>query len=276
MINGWIKIHRQILEWEWYSDMNVRVLFLHLILKANHKPKRHKGVLIEAGCLVTSRDLLSLETGLTSRQIRGALDKLKMTNEVSIKTSTQGTYIQLVKYKDYQLVPSDLPSKRPTSARQMPTNKKERKKEEKEERDFSDEKRVPELLFNSVENSSAIDQLDRKSYWNRLLSIWKTSENEYALKNVSKSIETEHLKEIVLYVESLGSDVKHLENVWISSLVKQKCFTVGQIQKEISRKRTVHKPALNHLHVTAIDPNNKDQWKGVDIQEINIGNPNEL
>ena len=40
-MSGWIKIHRQILEWEWYSDTNTFRVFLHLLLKANHKEKKY-------------------------------------------------------------------------------------------------------------------------------------------------------------------------------------------------------------------------------------------
>ena len=45
MQQGWIKIHRQLLEWEWYDDLNVKVLgYLYtLLLKANHKAKKYKG-----------------------------------------------------------------------------------------------------------------------------------------------------------------------------------------------------------------------------------------
>ncbi len=49
MQNGWIKIHRKILDWEWYSDLNVRVVFLHLLLKANHDDKKWMGMDIKRG-----------------------------------------------------------------------------------------------------------------------------------------------------------------------------------------------------------------------------------
>jgi hypothetical protein len=64
-MSGWIKLHRQILEWEWYSDNNCFRVFLHLILKANHKEKRYKGIELNSGQIITSRDILAKETGLT-------------------------------------------------------------------------------------------------------------------------------------------------------------------------------------------------------------------
>lgn len=129
--NGWIKVHRQILEWEWYSDNNCFRLFLHLLLKANHKEKRFKGIELKPGSIVTSRDLLARETGLSSQQIRTALNKLISTNEITSKTNSKGTVIQIVSYEKYQIATSEITNEQPTSNQQVTTNKNE-KKEKKE------------------------------------------------------------------------------------------------------------------------------------------------
>ena len=119
---GWIKLHRQILEWEWYSDNNCFRLFLHLLLKANHKEKRFKGIELKVGSIVTSRDLLARETGLSSQQIRTALTKLISTNEITSKTSSQGTIIQIVSYEKYQVPTNEITNEQPTSNQQSTTN----------------------------------------------------------------------------------------------------------------------------------------------------------
>jgi hypothetical protein len=127
---GWIKLHRQILEWEWYSDNNCFRLFIHLLLKANHKEKRFKGIELKVGSIVTSRDLLARETGLSSQQIRTALTKLISTNEITSVTSSQGTIIQIVSYEKYQVSTSEITNEQPTSNQQSTTNnnvKKEKK-----------------------------------------------------------------------------------------------------------------------------------------------------
>ena len=80
-LNGFIKIHRKLLKWEWYSDINVRVLFFHCLLRANHKPERWQGIEINAGQFITSYGHLAKECGLTVQQVRTALDKLKITNK---------------------------------------------------------------------------------------------------------------------------------------------------------------------------------------------------
>jgi len=132
-MSGWIKIHRQILDWEWYSDNNSFRVFLHLLLKANHKQKRYKGLELKIGTIITSRDILAIETGLSVQQIRTSLDKLKSTNEITIKTSSQGTIIEVVNYAKYQLVTNELTIKEPTSNQQVTTNKNVKKEKNEKE-----------------------------------------------------------------------------------------------------------------------------------------------
>ena len=72
------------------------------MLKANFKDKNWQGVVVQRGQLVTSRDHLALETGLSVKQIRLALDKLKSTGEISIKTTNKFTLVTIENYTLYQ------------------------------------------------------------------------------------------------------------------------------------------------------------------------------
>lgn len=126
-MSGWIKLHRQIVDWEWYTEHNTFRVFIHLLLTANHKDKKYRGIELKAGSIVTSRDILAIATGLSVRQVRTALDKLKTTNELTIKTSSQGTIIQIVNYSKYQVETSEMTNDRPTNDQQTTTNKNEKK-----------------------------------------------------------------------------------------------------------------------------------------------------
>ncbi len=105
-MEGFITIHRKILDWEWYSNSNVMRVFIHCLLRANYQERSWQGNVIGRGQFVTSVSKLSRELGLTPRQISGALDKLKMTNEIAIKTSNRNTTITICKYDDYQTIES--------------------------------------------------------------------------------------------------------------------------------------------------------------------------
>jgi len=82
-MQGWIRLHRELLEWEWYSDANVSRLFIHCLLKANHKEGSWKGIKIKRGQFITSLDRLSCEISLSKSQLRTALKKLKSTREIA-------------------------------------------------------------------------------------------------------------------------------------------------------------------------------------------------
>lgn len=101
-MEGWIKLHRKILEWEWYNDNNTKIVFLHLLLTANHKEKNWQGITIKRGQKLTSIQHLAEETNLTIQQIRTVLNKLKSTNEITINTTNKNTLITIEKYNDYQ------------------------------------------------------------------------------------------------------------------------------------------------------------------------------
>ncbi|SMG31949.1 hypothetical protein SAMN05660862_2226 [Sphingobacterium psychroaquaticum] len=99
---GWIKLHRSLLEWEWYKDLNTRSLFLHLLIRANFKDNKFQGNTIKRGQLLTGINVLSLETSLSVQQLRTSLKKLKSTNEITIETSTKNSIITIVNYDFYQ------------------------------------------------------------------------------------------------------------------------------------------------------------------------------
>lgn len=102
MNEGFIALHRKIMEWEWYSDGNTFRLFVHCLLRANHADNRWRGHLIKRGQFISSISILSGELGLTIKQIRGSLDKLKRTGEVASESSSQFTVFTVKKYDDYQ------------------------------------------------------------------------------------------------------------------------------------------------------------------------------
>ena len=100
--NGFIKLWRSFIKWEWYDDINTKTLFLHCLLKANWEDKRWHGHLIEKGSFVTSLSKLSKETKLSVRQVRTSLDKLKMTGELTKETTENFTIITVNNWASYQ------------------------------------------------------------------------------------------------------------------------------------------------------------------------------
>ena len=101
-MNGYIKLYRQLTEWEWYKEPNTKAVFLHLLIMANHAPGRWQGIDIDRGQHLTSIKKLAEETGLSERNVRTALNHLKSTNEVTSKTTSRWTLITVENYEKYQ------------------------------------------------------------------------------------------------------------------------------------------------------------------------------
>lgn len=101
MYGGYIKLHRQILEWEWYTDINTCKLFIHLMLRANHKAGNWRGQRIERGQFICSLRSLAEETGLTISQVRRALKHLTP-SEVTCESTHCFTRITVHNYGLYQ------------------------------------------------------------------------------------------------------------------------------------------------------------------------------
>ena len=102
MNDGYIKLHRKIVDWEWYDDLPVFRLFIHLLLKANHEDRKWRGSTVKRGSCITSYATLMNETKLSKKQIERALKKLQETGEVEKVTNSQNTLIIITNYNLYQ------------------------------------------------------------------------------------------------------------------------------------------------------------------------------
>lgn len=100
--NGFITLYRSLLDWEWYDDLHTTRLFIHLLLTANYEDKQWHGVTIKRGQRAASHSALAKETGLTDRQIRTAVNRLKTTNSLSVKRQGNFTIFSLLNYDKYQ------------------------------------------------------------------------------------------------------------------------------------------------------------------------------
>lgn len=101
-LNGFIKLHRKLVAWGWYQDYVVKDVFLHLLLTANFKDTSWRDITLKEGQLVTGTKKLAEDLGFSRQQVRTALDKLKSTNEITIKSTNKYSIITVVNWGDYQ------------------------------------------------------------------------------------------------------------------------------------------------------------------------------
>lgn len=101
-MDGFVKIDRKILEWEWWHDINTSRLFIYMLLRANWKEGKFKGIVIPKGSFVSSIPKLSIETDLTQREVRTAIEHLKTTGELTVKTTNKYSVFTIKNYCIYQ------------------------------------------------------------------------------------------------------------------------------------------------------------------------------
>lgn len=132
MLNtGYIKLHRSLLDWEWYHDLNTRILFLHLLLTANYEDKKWMGMVVKRGQRVCSYKGLSQESGLSLQSVRTALNHLKSTGEVTYQAAPQYGLITISNYEKYQGL-TDQPTNEQQAANKQLTNDQQQLKKDKE------------------------------------------------------------------------------------------------------------------------------------------------
>ena len=126
MSNGdYIKLHRSLLKWEWYSNMNTTRLFIHMLLRANWKEGRFEGVVVPRGSFVSSYDKLAMETGMTKDKVRTAIKHLIFTTEITTQSYSKFTVFTINNFDRFQDVPTQItnqtPSKPHSNTFQIPT-----------------------------------------------------------------------------------------------------------------------------------------------------------
>ena len=165
MNQGFIKLHRKLLGWEWYDDPNTIRLFFHLLLRVNWEEKSWRGKKVKPGQLVTSREHLAVELNLGTQSIRTSLSKLKSTNEITIETTNNYTLISIVKWGDYQdkskietiKLTSKSTNNQPTTNQRLTTTKEVKEYKEVKKNTLSKDRAYGNPAINEV-----IDYLKKK------------------------------------------------------------------------------------------------------------------
>lgn len=110
-MEGWIKIHRKIVEHEIWNDVTTFRLFMLLLLKAAYQDFNYKGIELKKGQFIRSYSKLAED--LTYREGRGqknvskstvfkSIKKLIENGMVTVQETELGTLFTIVNYEEYQ------------------------------------------------------------------------------------------------------------------------------------------------------------------------------
>lgn len=128
MDNTFIKLSRKIQSWRWYQDANTMRVFIHILLNANVYDHDFENITVKRGQWVTSVSKISEQLNISTRSIRTALNHLKSTNEVAIKTTPKYSIITVKNYNQYQKVTKYSTINRQTDDKQVTNDRQQYKK----------------------------------------------------------------------------------------------------------------------------------------------------
>lgn len=141
-MNGYIKLHRKMLEWEWIDDAVTLQVYIYCLLSANFETARWHGILIEPGQFITSIGHIAEDLHISKQKVRTALVHLKSTHNLTCKATSKYTLVTVENWEVYQSAGEKVTHratqcstiKQQSNNIQLTTNKE--RKEEKEEKEI--------------------------------------------------------------------------------------------------------------------------------------------
>lgn len=152
MDGNYIKVSRGILDWEWWSDINTTRVFLYMLIKANWKDGKFKGIDIPRGSFVASIASIANGTSLTQDEVRTAIKHLISSQTITKQSTNKYTVFSVLNYELYQDVSQADTKQIPSYSQAIPNDrrKKEGKKGNKEKitkKEFFSDNRILDQAF---------------------------------------------------------------------------------------------------------------------------------
>lgn len=189
-MEGWIKLHRKLLEWKYADDMELLGFWTVLLLKANHKDGYHShGEKLRPGQFVTGRKALGKECKLNEHKVDRFLKKLEIEQQIEQRTNRQHRVITITNWTEYQIQSQDIEQQteqrvsndRATSEQRVSTYKnnknKKNPKNERSKKDaaFLDQAKSILDLWNSMAQSNGLNPIDHALLDKTLIKLLTTS-----------------------------------------------------------------------------------------------------
>ncbi|MCM1329970.1 MAG: hypothetical protein NC253_11075 [Ruminococcus sp.] len=242
-MEGWIKLHRKFLDWQWYSDPAVKGVFIHLLLIANTEDKKWQGIDIKRGQAVTSIGKISQATGHSIQEVRTAIKKLKATECLTSKAYPKFSVFTVINFDNYQDVTRSATSKQQASNKQL-TSKQQasnntvriiRTTEEQEEQETDCFSSCVCSVVGAREDFSETPATTQKRKEKNILygRYVRLTEKQHAelVADFGKDILAEYIERVDNYVESLIASGKRSYSNHYLTLSKWLNKDVGKAAK---------------------------------------------
>lgn len=184
-MSDWVKLHRLLLDWEWFTTPNMVLFWVYCLLRASYMEHSYKGIKLEEGQFVDGRKAMAFRTGLTEQQIRTCIERLKSTNELTSKSTNEYTIFTINSWKKYQITkPDNQPKPQPVTNEQPTDNHIQEGNKGNKGRKNTDGVAVPESLL------SISGFKESWEMWLEHLRQKKSKPTSLALQSHLKKLET--------------------------------------------------------------------------------------
>lgn len=210
-MEGWIKIHRKILENPIIcKDSDYLAVWIYLLLNATHKeiPALFKGkkIILQKGQLITGRKSMSNQLKISESKIYRIINDFKSEQQIEQQTSNQNSLISILNWDKYQQIEQQneqqMNNERTTSEQRVNTNKndknvkndknnvKEKNTKRKTFEDIFSENHFSEQLENTIKDFIDMRKTIKKPMTSKAL--------ELLIKNLEKLTNLEEEKIAIL------------------------------------------------------------------------------
>lgn len=129
-MEGWIKVHRKIIESVAFQNPNLFKVWMYCLARANHKENtilfEGKEIIIKAGQFITGRYAGAKDCKMTPSTFRNQLKKLIIIGNLDIKADNKKSIVTIVNWELYQnsnkTLDNGLDNKRTTKGQQKDTD----------------------------------------------------------------------------------------------------------------------------------------------------------
>ncbi len=131
---GYIKLFRSLLNWEWIDKPETLSTFIFLLLVANHSDNEWHGITIKRGQTVTSYAEIAHKMGISLQQVRTSIKRLNSTGEITHQTTNRYSLITIRNYEVYQSVINTQTNNQATISQQPSNNQATTNKNDKNDK----------------------------------------------------------------------------------------------------------------------------------------------
>ena len=130
--NGWIKLHRKLLDNPVVmKDSDHLAVWIYLLLNASHTEYPvlfgGKKISLKAGQLITGRKSIASTLGISESKVRRILDLFEIDQQIDRQRSNKNSLVSILNWDKYQIfdqqIDQQATNKRPTTDQQVTTNK---------------------------------------------------------------------------------------------------------------------------------------------------------